>query len=152
MHSVSNAAIKAHRVPILCGYSPEVDKETFRKNLPVPIIGCLTGIIFGGIHCIAWDFTFPTYIEQLLWRVASFGVTVMPALALLIVLCAYLVADTKTTEIPYPVFVIYSVGTVYVVYGSFRLVLIVIMLISLRSLPAGVYDEVCWTSLIPHWY
>ncbi|THX71274.1 hypothetical protein D6D08_05558 [Aureobasidium pullulans] len=28
-------------------------------------------ILFGGIHLFAWDYTFPTEIEQLLWRIAA---------------------------------------------------------------------------------
>jgi len=31
------------------------------------------GSIFGGIHCAGWNFSFPTYAEQKLWRVASSG-------------------------------------------------------------------------------
>ncbi|KAK0737946.1 hypothetical protein B0T18DRAFT_473932, partial [Schizothecium vesticola] len=29
------------------------------------------GLIFGVFHCLAWNFVFPTLIEQTLWRVAS---------------------------------------------------------------------------------
>jgi hypothetical protein len=31
----------------------------------------ISGIIFGAVHCVAWDFHFPTPIEQTLWRIAS---------------------------------------------------------------------------------
>ena len=27
--------------------------------------------IFGGVHCVAWEFDFPTQVEQLLWRICS---------------------------------------------------------------------------------
>lgn len=29
------------------------------------------GLIFGAFHCLAWNFVFPTLIEQTLWRVSS---------------------------------------------------------------------------------
>jgi hypothetical protein len=31
----------------------------------------LGGVIFGGIHIGAWDFVFPTFVDQMLWRSAS---------------------------------------------------------------------------------
>jgi hypothetical protein len=35
-------------------------------------------IAFGSIHCIGWSFTFPSSIEQTLWRVASHSITGVP--------------------------------------------------------------------------
>lgn len=31
----------------------------------------IAGLIFGSLHCAAWNFTFPTHTEQLLWRICS---------------------------------------------------------------------------------
>jgi hypothetical protein len=36
------------------------------------------GVIFGAIHIAAWNFDFPTLIEQTLWRIASVLSTVLP--------------------------------------------------------------------------
>ena len=33
---------------------------------------------FGGIHCIAWSFAFPSSTEQLLWRISSIAITGIP--------------------------------------------------------------------------
>ncbi|KAI1192805.1 hypothetical protein F5X97DRAFT_339722 [Nemania serpens] len=38
---------------------------------------------FGSIHAIAWNFEFPTFTEQLLWRVATVVSTALPSAALL---------------------------------------------------------------------
>ncbi|KAI3326730.1 hypothetical protein HD806DRAFT_488021 [Xylariaceae sp. AK1471] len=38
---------------------------------------------FGSIHAIAWNFEFPTFTEQLLWRVATLVSTAVPPVALL---------------------------------------------------------------------
>lgn len=35
------------------------------------------GVLFGGCHCLAWNFNFPTPIEQTLWRVCSVSTAVM---------------------------------------------------------------------------
>ncbi|KAJ5725885.1 uncharacterized protein N7483_007242 [Penicillium malachiteum] len=40
----------------------------------------LGGVVFGGIHLIAWNFVFPTHIEMVLWRVSALFCTfIIPA-------------------------------------------------------------------------
>jgi hypothetical protein len=48
-------------------------------------VGFILGsVILGGCHCIAWNFDFPTPIEQILWRVATIIViAIMPVYYLL---------------------------------------------------------------------
>ena len=38
----------------------------------------LVTMVFGGIHCIAWSFAFPSTTEQLLWRISSIAITGIP--------------------------------------------------------------------------
>jgi hypothetical protein len=45
-------------------------------------LGC---VAFGGIHIAAWDFSFPTKIELILWRVACIWCTVFTFFVLLVV-------------------------------------------------------------------
>ncbi|KAL6909213.1 hypothetical protein GGI43DRAFT_394861 [Trichoderma evansii] len=41
---------------------------------------CLSALLFGLVHCIAWEFTFPTTAEKILWQVSSvITVTAVPA-------------------------------------------------------------------------
>jgi hypothetical protein len=40
------------------------------------------GTIFGGLHCLAWNFHFPTPEEALGWRICSIATTVLPVLSL----------------------------------------------------------------------
>ncbi|KAF8649498.1 hypothetical protein AX16_005767 [Volvariella volvacea WC 439] len=40
----------------------------------------LIGIFFGGLHLIGWNFSFPTELEQRLWRISSVVITAVPAL------------------------------------------------------------------------
>ncbi|KAK5062527.1 hypothetical protein LTR84_004600 [Exophiala bonariae] len=43
------------------------------------LVGSVLGAtIFGCIHCIAWNFTFPTQVERLLWRIASVLTVAVP--------------------------------------------------------------------------
>lgn len=38
----------------------------------------LGGTLFGGLHCLAWDFDFPTKAESVLWRVCSVVTSILP--------------------------------------------------------------------------
>ena len=40
------------------------------------------GTLFGGFHCLAWKFHFPTSVELQLWRICSVMMTVLPVLGL----------------------------------------------------------------------
>ena len=147
---ISDAAVKAHRVPYLCGYPPDVDRETFGQlHLPISFIGALAGMVFGGIHCIAWNSTFPTHTEKIVWRVASLATVAMPGLALTVMKYCSVTADAK--PIPHASIKASSSLIIAFLYVSCRLILMVLTILSLRSLPDGVYDEVCWTIPIPHW-
>ncbi|PYI07029.1 hypothetical protein BO78DRAFT_429302 [Aspergillus sclerotiicarbonarius CBS 121057] len=41
----------------------------------------LGGMVFGGVHLVAWDFAFPTRIEQILWRAAAAWCVFFPFVA-----------------------------------------------------------------------
>jgi hypothetical protein len=58
--------------------------EWLRHNHPAivcVIAGSVGGTIFGGLHCLAWNFQFPTRAELLLWRVCSIATTILPLLS-----------------------------------------------------------------------
>ena len=48
------------------------------SGLSIAIAGGVIATIFGGIHCVAWSFQFPSHTEQLLWRIASLSITCVP--------------------------------------------------------------------------
>lgn len=41
-------------------------------------------LVVGGIHCIAWNFYFPTPLDQLLWRVSAIATTITMPLAMVL--------------------------------------------------------------------
>ena len=69
--STSFAADATH-VPTF--YVPEHDYPEYSHALLLLALAS----VFGGIHCAGWNFIFPTYAEQMLWRVASLAVTTIP--------------------------------------------------------------------------
>jgi hypothetical protein len=42
------------------------------------VVASAVGAVFGAIHCIAWSSPFPSYIEQLLWRISSMVMIALP--------------------------------------------------------------------------
>jgi hypothetical protein len=45
----------------------------------------LSGTLFGGLHCLAWKFQYPTSGEQLAWRICSLFTTCLPILSIPII-------------------------------------------------------------------
>lgn len=107
------------------------------------------GVIFGGIHCAGWMFTFPSHLEMILWRVCSVIITCIP-------LCLSFVRPLETLDnlptLDTDLTVNYLVVLVLLIpfYIAARLFLLIEALISLRSLPPGAYDVVQWVDFLPH--
>jgi len=99
----------------------------------------LTWIILGGLHLIAWNWTFPTETERIIWRVASLVLVTTP-LAFAIV--PYL--DRFAGISDYATYSLVGVGIIA------RTLLVALMLASLRALPCSAYAPVDWTTYIPH--
>ncbi|KAI9511203.1 hypothetical protein F5148DRAFT_1373939 [Russula earlei] len=97
---------------------------------------------FGGIHCIAWSFTFPSTTEQRLWYHASVVIITVPVVVLFMFVIG--ISDPSNTTI---VFILLCLSFLYLLG---RLALLILPVLSLRSLPPAAYHVVHWASLIPH--
>jgi hypothetical protein len=110
--------------------------------------GCVSGMIFGGIHCLGWNYLFQAHKEQILWRVASVGMACSPLIFILFVSIA-MVGERYRILIPGRYHAsVGIIGTCIYVFSC--ITVFVLMFLSLRSLPPGVYDTVAWTKFIPH--
>jgi len=98
-------------------------------------------LAFGGIHCIGWSFTFPSGTEQTFWRVASLSITSLP-----IVIVALSVFDDPT----YGVLPMILQLLLCILYILCRMALLVLPLLSFKSLPPAAFYVVQWTSFITH--
>ncbi|KAF8315085.1 uncharacterized protein EI90DRAFT_3088906 [Cantharellus anzutake] len=96
----------------------------------------VTGIIFGGIHCLAWSYPFPTRVEKLLWRISAIIITVGPG-----PLGWALVSSAKRSESLLTLFMLF--------YAIARIILFTLTFTSLRSPPPDLYRTTSWTSFIP---
>lgn len=114
----------------------------------VPVL-VLAGTLFGGLHCFAWRFHFPTEQEASLWRVCAIYCSVSPALFLLV---HWLRRDSDDTNLRNHFISALSFGIrlTVIVYVICRLVLLALTLSCLRRLPAGVFEPTVWAKFVPH--
>ena len=112
--------------------------------------------IFGVFQFIAWNFHFPTTIERLLWRYTTVIGCVLNATFSTVETIGVIASGFTTTnlhnfksyKLRFPWGLLCIVPGV--LYGLTRLFAIVEVLISLRSQEAGCYQQVQWTSILPH--
>ena len=119
------------------------DETEPRKSVHKHFSLCLTAVItgiFGTCHLIGWDFLYPSSVEQLLWQISSIFCTVTP---LLILTIAFGIDDGRGYSR------ILGLTSLFL-YFLARVYLLVAILISLRSVSAGVYQTVNWSLYFPH--
>jgi hypothetical protein len=133
--------LREKRVPTFYAGTIEDQSKAWYTLILVEMI---IAMAFGGIHCIAWSFAFPTHIEQILWRASSIAIISIPLLWAVAIILEYF--DLESVGISFAV-----IATLFsIIYPFSRLVLLIISFTSLRSLPASAFYTVRWTTFIPH--
>ena len=127
------------KVPTFYSYKPEDGEE--RASL---LLVAAAGVVFGGIHCAGWFFTFPSSNEAILWQVSS---VILTGVAILLPLCYYLGSVVSGSAESAVIATIVLTITIYVLS---RLLLLVEAFISLRHLTPGMLAVVEWTYFLPH--
>ena len=144
----------------------EVDTSWFHNSESLSaIIAIIVGILFGGIHCIAWFFTFLSVAEESVWTTSSVIITAVPfAWGSVEVLKSTIKSikrwygpDSKSVglgESSHPSYLRklheYTGVMTLVVYFASRAALLVLPLIALRSLSPDALLDINWSSYIPH--
>ncbi|OIW26421.1 hypothetical protein CONLIGDRAFT_471851 [Coniochaeta ligniaria NRRL 30616] len=118
------------------------------KSIPayVPLGSCLlvtTG--FGPLHALAWYYHFPTPAEQIIWRVSAIICSVLPCVV--IPLFSSAIQDRLGRRRTMVNLIVLVPGVV--MYVLLRLYLLSESLLSIRSVPAGVYRVVRWSTVLP---
>ena len=125
--------------------------STGKTGYNITYILCMSvfGVIFGGIHCVGWFFSFPSSDEAMLWRVSSAVLTGTAFLVpLFFTVVGIFLKNPNSHRREY--FAIAISTIILLVYVVSRLLLLVEAFISLRHLTPGMLSLVKWTSFIPH--
>ncbi len=116
------------------------------------VIFALFGGIFGGLHCIGWNFKFPTHSEQTAWRATSLAITVIP---LIVAPIDFFLAARDINSYPKAahrvlLFLDLITTVLLFVYVPARLSLLVQALALLQHQPQSAFIAVDWTNYVPH--
>lgn len=116
------------------------------------VVALLVAMVFGTVHCIAWHYAFPSHFEQLIWRASSISITAIPvSMALLTFLLGDLLRTGWSSDFtPMESVGVVSLAICAILYIIGRLILVILSFTTLRSLSAGAYLTVHWTTFIPH--
>jgi hypothetical protein len=117
--------------------------KTFRNEHTILWETIGVSLVFGAIHIGGWNFHFASFAERLMWRIASVSCTVIPVLFLLIVLYEVMLYNDR------PSWVDVLLNGAVAVYTVCRLYMFVEMFVSLRAVPASVYQTLQWSQYFP---
>ncbi|KAG1734052.1 uncharacterized protein EDB91DRAFT_619985 [Suillus paluster] len=123
-----------------------INLKRWEGNL-LTLTGITVSTLFGGIHCTAWFYVFPTYEEEVTWRVCAVTIIVAPLLAFVVAfLFKFIPTAGKIDEVVRFMFTM-ACPILYIISRS---ILFVLMFTTLRNLPPDAYKIVAWTSFVPH--
>jgi hypothetical protein len=111
---------------------------------------CMVLSLYSAMHCVAWNYHFPTVIEMLLWRgvcLSLICVPFIPALFKYFFKLPYINKVEQNTVDRLTHF-INNLTSVYIFLC--RLYIMVEPFVSLRLLPADAYRTVAWENIWPH--
>jgi hypothetical protein len=111
--------------------------------LPISLIAGFSALS-AGAPLLAWDFSFPTRAEHLMWII--FSVISCVAVIPFVVVVVYDI-QSQSFSGPAPN---YPLVLFIVFYVPFRFYFIIEAFVGLRSSPAGLYKSVDWSLYIPH--
>lgn len=126
--------------------------KPYQRNASDPesdvVSTCLTLALilpYGGWHILAWNFSFPTNVELILWRICAILTAVsILCFAFALVVNEHFKSIDNTTV--FSIVMLISVG----VYTLARVVITVEVFIDLRALPPDAFKTVRWTTFVPH--
>jgi hypothetical protein len=95
--------------------------------------------LFGVCHLVVWNWSFPSAIERLLWRVSSVGCIILPLIFSISIFAFHQRGSGWLMA-----------WTVIPLYVLFRVYMIIEIFFGLRSTPQGVYAGVPWSQWLPH--
>jgi hypothetical protein len=113
------------------------------------LLATAAGLLVGLAHLACWNVEFPDSNGQILWRICSSLLIVLPVIVFIIILGAAIILRHWVTEAMNKIAL-----TLIVAYCIARIILLVLLGHSFQSLPAAVYDthSISWLSYIPFFH
>ena len=109
------------------------------------------GFVFGGIHCMAWSFHFPTFQEKLAWRISAASVAGLPIFfSVLPILGIALNIPSEIWQDIVEIILRIMTITSLISYVIARIVLLILPCIALRALNPAALVEIQWAAFFPH--
>jgi len=143
---ITTSTVTPNSLHVPSFYSPTTKSDKYSRM----VVFALFGVIFGGLHCIGWNFTYPTAFEQHLWRASSLAITVIP---LIVAPIDYIPENYKFDKGFLKVirFTLDLIMTILLfIYVPARLTLIGQAFALLRKQPQDAFLAVDWNQYIPH--
>ena len=139
--------VDATHVPTF--YSP---RHRYNRFCHIFFLSALASI-FGGIHCVGWNFSFPSYFQQMLWRVASLAVAILPLIALPIcifvaIICKCILHHTGVFKLGFTL----ANAVAVPIYLAARIILLGQAIALLRHLPPTALKAINWAQYYPHFF
>jgi len=109
--------------------------------------------LFGAVHFIPWPSTFPTPVEEWLWRASVISITGGPLLILFLIAVVSLriwIQDLDPDSPLKSIALLLTFIFIIAVYIISRIVLLILPLTLLRSLPPTALLELKWSEFFPH--
>ena len=119
-----------------------------RNNIAAVTVLPAVGVLFGGVHCFAWQFPFPTKYEATLWKVCAIYCTVYPVVYALFIS----LEEPIELHLGRHVYIWSGWSRNFSVAGYLvcRIILLVLTFTCLRSPIPGIYEATNWTRFLPH--
>jgi len=117
-------------------HKPGLDKPMVTTMIPI-FCFAIVGGLFGAISCLAWNSSFPTHIEQMLWRISAVVVTLAPGAVFFI----FALGGKNAPQVASPAIFAYRAG---------RICLLLLALTAFRSLSYSAYGSPSWSIYVPH--
>lgn len=107
----------------------------------------IVGVLFGGVHFLAWSSPFPSAQMQFLWRLATLIMTATPLAAVAGMVISAIINQMSDGL---GVVFLYCLCVLPPCYFVGRGITIVIALVTLSALSLDIYQDVEWSNLFPH--
>ncbi|KAF2258852.1 hypothetical protein CC78DRAFT_593600 [Lojkania enalia] len=117
----------------------------WKESLSISFVG----LVFGGVHLAAWNSSFPSYAERVLWQISStITATTWSGFVLSLWLSVFVEKKQESK-------IVSKVCGIFLGLGLFpvlivRVYLLVESFISIRRLPIGSYRLNTWSNIWPH--